>query len=147
MQTFLPYRKFESSAKVLDRARLGKQRVETMQIMKALVTGEGWIHHPVTKMWRGYEFALMSYQVAICSEWVGRGYRDSCLEKTQALFDQLPAERRLPRVPPWLGKKKVHSSHRRNLLRKDPVWYGQYNWPEEPSTEADYYYPKPGRAE
>ena len=133
MQTFLPYRSFESSARVLDRARLGKQRVETLQIMKALVTGEGWVHHPVTKMWRGYEFALMSYQKAICNEWVKRGYRDSCLEKTQELFNQLPEDRRKPRVPWWLGKKKFHSAHRANLLRKSPTHYYQFGWPEKPS--------------
>jgi len=132
MQTFLPYRSFESSARVLDRQRLVKQRVETLQIMKALVTGEGWVNHPVTKMWRGYEYALMSYQQVICDEWTSRGYNDSCLEKTRELFEQLPLERRMPRVPPWLGKKRFHSRHRANLLRKSPTHYGQYHWPEKP---------------
>lgn len=36
MQTFLPYPDFEKSAYSLDRQRLGKQRVETLQIMQAL---------------------------------------------------------------------------------------------------------------
>ena len=36
MQTFLPYPDFAESAKVLDNKRLGKQRVECLQIMKAL---------------------------------------------------------------------------------------------------------------
>ena len=36
MQTFLPYASFEESAKVLDRQRLGKQRVECLQIFNAL---------------------------------------------------------------------------------------------------------------
>lgn len=139
MQTFLPYRSFESSARVLDQARLGKQRVETLQIMTALVTGKGWIHHPVTKMWRGYEFALLSYQEAICSEWIKRGHNDSCLEKTRELFMQLPEELRLPRIPPWLGKKRFHSAHRANLLRKSPTHYTQYHWPEKPG--IGYWYP------
>jgi hypothetical protein len=139
MQTFLPYRSFESSARVLDRQRLGKQRVETMQIMNALVNGGGWANHPVTKMWRGYEYALMSYQQAICDEYTGRGYNDSCLEKTRAIFMQLPAEQRLPHVPPWLGKKKLHSLHRANLLRKSPMHYNQYHWPEQPAN--GYWYP------
>ena len=39
MQTFLPYESFAESAKVLDWRRLGKQRVEGMQIIKA-ITGE-----------------------------------------------------------------------------------------------------------
>jgi len=33
MQTFVPYANFSESAKVLDRQRLGKQRVETLQVM------------------------------------------------------------------------------------------------------------------
>ena len=36
MQTFLPYSSFYQSARVLDRQRLGKQRVETLQILKSL---------------------------------------------------------------------------------------------------------------
>lgn len=141
MQTFLPYKSFESSARVLDQQRLGKQRVETMQIMTALVRGGGWSNHPVTRMWRGYEYALMSYQQAICNEWTSRGHRDSCLEKTREIFLELPQERRLPRVPPWLGKKRLHSLHRANLLRKSPTHYGQFKWPEQPA--EGYWYPVP----
>ena len=37
MQTFLPYADFSKSAGVLDRMRLGKQRVETLQILQKLV--------------------------------------------------------------------------------------------------------------
>ena len=132
MQTFLPYKSFQSSARVLDNKRLGKQRVETLQIMKALVTGQGWVNHPATKMWSGYEFALMSYQKAICNEWTRRGYRDTCLEKTLELFNSLPIERRRARVPHWLGKKKFHTAHRANLLRKDEDHYRRYGWTEEP---------------
>ena len=74
MQTFLPYPDFAESASVLDRQRLGKQRVETLQVMKALtVPGYGWQQHPVVKMWIGYERTLLDYQDAFCAEWVGRG--------------------------------------------------------------------------
>lgn len=145
MQTFLPYVKFASSARVLDNKRLGKQRVETLQIMRALVEGVGWINHPATKMWAGHEFALLSYQVAVCNEWTsrlsakGKPFQDTCLEKTQALFDSLPLERRMPTKPAWLGLKKFHSAHRANLLRKDAEHYGQYGWKEEPA--EGYWYP------
>ena len=37
MQTFLPYMSFDDSAAVLDYRRLGKQRVETMQILYTLL--------------------------------------------------------------------------------------------------------------
>mgnify|MGYP001181886526 FL=1 len=36
MQTFLPYESFRKSAEVLDWRRLGKQRVEGMQIINAI---------------------------------------------------------------------------------------------------------------
>lgn len=39
VQTFLPYEDFDKTASVLDRSRLGKQRVETLQLLKALTTG------------------------------------------------------------------------------------------------------------
>lgn len=52
MQTFLPYPDFAESAHVLDRSRLGKQRVETIQVQRGLVVpGYGWRHHPAVKMW------------------------------------------------------------------------------------------------
>ena len=39
MQTFLPYPDFEQSAKSLDNKRLGKQRVECLQILQTLQKG------------------------------------------------------------------------------------------------------------
>jgi hypothetical protein len=42
MQTFLPYPDFGATAAVLDARRLGKQRVETVQVLRALtVSGYG----------------------------------------------------------------------------------------------------------
>jgi hypothetical protein len=32
--------------------------------------------------------------------------------------------------PPWLGDEAFHASHRSNLLRKNPEWYGQFGWTE-----------------
>lgn len=81
----------------------------------------------------------MSYQNVICDEWERRGYRDTCRDKTQALFDQLPEDQRKPNVPWWLGKKKFHTHHRANLLRKDPEHYGRFGWKEEP--QEGYWYP------
>lgn len=144
MQTFLPYRAFLSSARVLDNKRLGKQRVETMQIMRGLVRTQvphfepspngtiPWANHPAALMWKGYEFALMTYQNTICDEWTRRGFNDTCKEKTQHFFDVLPDELRMPHVPKWLGLKKFHSAHRANLLRKDPEYYGKFGWKEQP---------------
>jgi len=58
MQTFMPYgSQYDQTAKCLDVKRLGKQRVETYQILKALLgESKGWRNHPATRMWEGYEF-------------------------------------------------------------------------------------------
>lgn len=136
MQTFLPYESFTLSASVLDRPRLGKQRVENLQIMKVL-TGHshGWRNHPAVKMWSGCEATLMSYQTAICNEWTSRGYKDTCLDKTKLLFGNFSTNL----SPWWLGEEKLHSSHRSNLLRKNPEHYSQFNWTEPDNLE--YFWP------
>ena len=62
MQTFLPYPDYAASAKVLDRQRLGKQRVENLQIIKALLDPTyGWQNHPAVKMWRGHIISCLLY--------------------------------------------------------------------------------------
>ena len=77
MQTFLPYPEFDKSAAVLDRQRLGKQRVEAYQIIRAITVGSGWSNHPIVKMWTGFENALKLYSKAIITEWIRRGYRNN----------------------------------------------------------------------
>ena len=42
MQTFLPYDDFVLSLDCLDYRRLGKQRVESMQLLNAMITTAGW---------------------------------------------------------------------------------------------------------
>ena len=135
MQTFLPYPHFHESAKVLDYRRLGKQRVETLQLLKALNTGGAWSNHPAAKMWRGYEDALVYYGVTMCREWIGRGYKDTCLPKIQA-YAKYP----LLVEPTWLGDEQFHAAHRSNLLRKDPSHYGQFGWTE--SADLPYIWPE-----
>lgn len=47
MQTFTPYSDFEESLRTLDLKRLGKQRVEVIQIVRALtVPGYSWSSAP-----------------------------------------------------------------------------------------------------
>lgn len=150
MQTFLPYQKFNQSARVLDDRRLGKQRVETMQIMHALVRLQvrndirggviPWSRHPATLMWRGFEGSLMNYQQAVCAEWRRRGFADTTLQKTQEFYDRLADIQEVhSKAPWWLGLKRFHSVHRANLLRKDPDHYGQWGWKEEPA--EGYWWP------
>jgi hypothetical protein len=136
MQTFLPYADFNKSAEVLDMKRLGKQRVETLQIVKALLTPSyGWQNHPAVKMWRGHEWYLYLYQNAICNEWTSRGYKDTCLDKTLIAMAGQPIG---IKKPEWLGREDIHQSHRSNLTRKMPEWYSEF-W-EEPD-DIPYVWP------
>ena len=124
MQTFLPYADFARSAACLDRQRLGKQRVECMQILQSLRIGGGWSNHPAVKMWCGYEKSLENYAAATVSEWVRRGYKNNMLFR---IFGPGDYEN-----PPWLGDEAFHAAHRAALLAKNPEWYGQWGWTEEP---------------
>lgn len=128
MQTFLPYPSFQKSAEVLDDKRLGKQRVECLQILKALTEEEyGWKNHPAVKMWEGYGGALALYGDAICDEWIRRGFQDTCKEKLDVqFFDYAVKHGYSWHNPPWLGDEEFHQSHQSNLLRKKPEHYRKY---------------------
>lgn len=137
MQTFLPYDNFAASARVLDRQRLGKQRVEAWQIMLALNgLSKGWVNHPATRMWRGYEEALAQYGDVMCFEWIRRGYRDTLLERFNPFI-----KHNFPALPPWFGDEALHLSHRSNLVRKMPEHYGDI-WPDVPN-DLPYVWPVP----
>ena len=120
MQTFLPYYGFYRCAQVLDYRRLGKQRLEAYQIYHFIRTGAGgsYQRHPALLMWRGYEAALAQYYNAMRDEWIERGYNN-----TMPALNIGPGP-----MPPWLFDDRLTDSHRSNLLRKDPLWYGQFNW-------------------
>lgn len=136
MQTFLPYDSYFKSAKALDNKRLGKQRVEVLQILNALAgKSKGWTNHPATRMWRGHETQLISYGLIVCSVWVARGFKDTCFDKIMAMADEFaPNTNR----PPWLGDKRLHISHQSNLVRKDPGYYSdKFDVPDN----LPYYWP------
>ena len=123
MQTFLPLADFTASAKVLDYRRLGKQRVETFQLLNAIrgvdKFGEpkehkGWVNHPAAVMWRQYVPALAAYGVAMCDEWIRRGYNDSLRERLVKISETGEVI-----YPYWFGRDEFHLSHQSNLLRKD----------------------------
>lgn len=132
MQTFLPYPDFALSAEVLDDKRLGKQRVEVLQILNTLSGRKsGWANHPAVRMWKGYEGALVEYGLAVCQEWKDRGFNDTCAEKIGAIGLDYPDST----LPPWFGWDNFHASHRANLLRKSQTYYGQFGWVEEATLE------------
>ena len=145
MQTFLPYPDYVKSAKTLDYRRLGKQRVEAWQILLTLQKGPTlpngkktpWYNHPAVQMWKGFENALIEYGIAMCDEWISRGYNDSLRDK---FWHKYPWHQSAPK-PIWFGSYRFHLSHRSNLLRKDRDFYlgkfgvirddRQYVWPTQ----------------
>ena len=100
MQTFLPTKDFKTAAKLLDYRRLGKQRVEGLQLINSLSPDydkKGWLNHPARLMWVGYENTMQLYNI-----------------ETPIVF------------PQWLGYPELHKSHRMNLLRKDYDYYKEH---------------------
>lgn len=123
MQTFLPYSDFKQSVECLDTARLGKQRLECLQLLEAIQPNSrsSWRNHPCAAIWRGYEEALGWYMDCAIREWIARGYKNTM----STYHDKVPS---IVSYPPIIGDRKFHDSHKSNLLRKDPVFYGVYNW-------------------
>jgi len=97
-----------------------------------------WENHPAVKMWRGYEIALSFYGWSVCEEWKRRGFKDN----QQPFFEKIAGDLRVAYFkdnylneglyPEWMKNSQVVYdfcySHRANLMRKDPIFYGKYNW-------------------
>lgn len=144
MQTFLPFPDFQQSAAVLDRERLGKQRVEALQTLRALVIPEyGWQSHPAIRMWMGYVPALTLYGLAMVDEWTARGGEDTTREKIMEFAPQAAHPDYAAKIPmpPWLGAPDVHLSHRSRLIAKDPRFYTEVFPGTDPDLE--YVWPEP----
>ncbi|HVE97934.1 MAG TPA: MSMEG_6728 family protein [Mycobacteriales bacterium] len=148
MQTFLPYPSFRRSAAALDDRRLGKQRVEALQVLRGLtVPGYGWRHHPAVKMWAGHVEALASYGVTVSQVWTERGYADTCLasitrESPGGVVREQEVLDGLGLLPAWLGDPDFHLAHQSALVRKDPAHYRR----QFPDVPDDLPYVWPGRS-
>jgi hypothetical protein len=119
--------------------RLGKQRVETLQILQVLAgIRSGWKNHPAVKMWRGHEWSLGLYGRTICQEWIERGYKDTCMGKIALMMGYFDHDSTVSE-PEWFGRDDFHASHRSNLLRKDYTFYSQFKWTEP--TDLPYVWP------
>lgn len=149
----------------LDYRRLGKQRLEAKQLIKSIVledpsklnqlrpgaaqlltedttqleamltmvglgAGKGWRNHPARTQWEDHLGALAIYHDTSIVAWKARGYNN------EMPYLSAPGKWKLP---PWWGDDKFHGSHRSNLLRKAPEWYGQFGWTDDP--EAEYFWP------
>jgi hypothetical protein len=154
MQTFLPFPHFTMSAMVLDRQRLGKQRVEALQILKALKAGAFQClscGQPVTHF-NSYKTGYHCYHCEAPlkqTPWYNhpavkmwKGYeaglmlylKEMCQEWTRLGYKDTCWEKAQEFgfhseptfLPNWFGSPQFHLSHQSNLLRKDPEHYGQF---------------------
>ena len=144
MQTFLPFPDFQQSAAALDPARLGKQRVEALQMLRALVIPEyGWQSHPAVRMWMGHVPALTMYGLAMVDEWTARGGEDTTRDKIMEFAPQAAHPDYAAKIPMpyWLGNPDFHLSHRSRLLAKDPRFYTEVFPGTDPDLE--YVWPEP----
>jgi hypothetical protein len=130
MQTFLPYKDFTKSAKALDSKRLNKQILEGYQILKVLGNPDpraAWRNHPAVKMWRGSEHTLLEYVLTMADEATARGIKtDKNLANIEALI-MSDAYLWGTEEPNWFNNdsimRKVTTTHKANLYRKDPEYY------------------------
>lgn len=147
MQTFLPFADFARSAEVLDDRRLGKQRVETLQILRALHCEDyGWGRHPAVTMWQGHTQALVSYGMAMVTAWQERGYGDTTRDNIAEFAH--PHDPRSQKdlatdglLPGWVGWEPLHRSHRSALLRKNPAHYSE-RFPTGTPHDLEYVWPE-----
>jgi hypothetical protein len=134
MQTFLPYSNFLGSVGCLDAQRLNRQRVEAHLIINAL-KGESkqFESDPCVMMWVGYVPALTQYMRLCVIEWINRGFKNTM---------EIPSENWDFKNPPWLGDRRLHDSHKSNLLKKAPAHYSIYNWRVQ--ADLPYFWPGSG---
>jgi hypothetical protein len=136
MQTFLPFRDFKQCAKVLDNKRLGKQRVECLQLLNKLLgknTGKAWEHHPALLQWVEYEKYLALYMYRMIEEWKSRGFQNTM--EVPCEVDLSLSENDIP----WITEELM-MSHKSRLLQKDLKFYSQYDW--DVPMNLEYVWPK-----
>ena len=113
-------------------------RVEAWQLLLAIqgVT-KGWANHPAAVMYRGYEYALCRYGLAMCDEWISRGYNDTMRDRFITAMEDLEDTGN----PTWLGDEDFHRAHQSNLVRKNPEFY-RPEFPDVPD-DLEYIWPSP----
>ena len=100
-----------------------------------------WINHPAARMWRGHSYELAYYGVAICDEWIKRGYKDQMMDRFINRIEELRVLVENYSNPPWVGNPNFHQSHRANLLRKNYDHYSKY-FMENDYMNTPYFWPK-----
>lgn len=132
MQTFITDFDMRKNASNLDNKRLGKQRVEALQIADIILNNKSaWSNHPAVKMWRGYEaYLLTDYTSSIMGEWNDRGFKnEKCYKRFRDLMVLIEDSEIIK--PIWITKKFI-TAHRSNLIRKNDEHYRKL-WPDTPN--------------
>lgn len=130
MQVFRPYIDHGKSAGFLDDLRLGKQRVETKQVILAILRKlnvlkdgkTGWLNHPVVVMYfnngRPYLDDLIRYFYSVIDEWERRGFVNNIsIGDIEPLLNNVEHEDGTPVT------EVIAREYRRVLLLKDPCYY------------------------
>lgn len=104
---------------------------------------KGYIHHPIVKMWCGYEISLKHYITCCIDEWIFRGYKNTMTRYPLGLNPlglnpslgvtgvnpPLLADLLSHLVKPWwTDSHHIHNSHKISLLmkekeRNEKPWY------------------------
>lgn len=130
MQTFLPYRDFDSSAKVLDTVRLNKQLLECRQMLSAMAGQSKFAaHHPATLMWTGHHALLWEYIHSVRAELERRGTpTQKNMDAALNFFMMLPVQDIT--FPSWYEDSsemlKIEMTHRASLYKKKPEHYEDF---------------------
>lgn len=142
MQTFLtstnpdPVEACRETFNMLDNARLGKQRLEAVQLIKGQFP-----NHPAAKMWVGHKHALAMYAAFACIHWRERGFNDSLLPKLERAMERT----RRPLVWPWwFGHPAFVRCHKSKLYYKgSPKWVGAVEFGLGAPHQLPYLWPDP----
>lgn len=133
MQTFLPSKDFNESARMLDSKRLNKQILEAYQILRVLSganQGNGWVNHPAVKMWRGHETILFTYAAAMLREADKRGIKTDKNRANLNLIRNFAMKNWGTAFPSWYTNpeqlKRVVATHKANLFIKDEEYYYEF---------------------
>ena len=131
MQTFITDFDMTQNARNLDDKRLGKQRVEALQIADCFLVKESrWKNHPAVRMWAyNTGFLVMDYIPFIMQEWEIRGFKNIRCGKWydkiyNAVFEHYDKQNMfvISSFPWWLDMEFIEA-HRSNLIRKKPEHY------------------------